>query len=180
MDLSVCWTRGSKSEVKPLPVFQIECAGQILNIEVDGEKVFRDDLTGQILDPTLVREARKKELDFFEAKGVWIKKAIDEARRVTGKPPVTVRWVDVNKGDNVTPNIRSRMVARQIRQAGEEAIFAPTPPLESLRTIISLASTDMDGRAAHVRDPRSERRTQISAIDISRAYFNASMGRTMS
>ena len=79
-------------------------------------------------------------------------------------------------GDDVTPNIRSRLVARQIRQAGEKAIFAPTLPLESLRTIISLASTDIDGRAAHVRDPRSERRTQISAIDISRAYFNASMG----
>ena len=143
---------------------------------MDGEKVFRDDLTGQILDSKLAKEARQKELDFFESKGVWVKKAMDEARRVTGKPPITVRWVDVNKGDNVTPNIRSRLVARQIRQAGEEAIFAPTPPLEALRTIISLASTDIDGRAAHVRDPKSERRTQISAIDISRAYFNASMG----
>ena len=73
-----------------------------------------------------------------------------------------------------TPNVRSRLVARQIRQAGEEAIFAHTPPLEALRTVISLAATDMPGRAPHIRDPTSERRTQISAIDISRAYFNAS------
>jgi hypothetical protein len=157
------------------PVLQIGFSDQLFELKIDDETIYRDDLTGQILDSTLVRAARKKELDFFESKGVWIKKAMDEARKRTGKPPITVRWVDVNKGDDVEPNIRSRLVARQIRQPGEEAIFAPTPPLESLRTIISLASTDIDGRAPHVRDPASERRTQISAIDISRAYFNASM-----
>ena len=96
-----------------------------------------------------------------------------EVRRVTGKPPITVRWVDVNKGDNQCPNIRSRLVARQIRQAGEDAIFAPTPPLEALRSVLSLATTDFEGRPQHVRDGNSERRTQISAVDISRAYFNA-------
>ena len=98
----------------------------------------------------------------------------EEARRKTGKPAITVRWVDVNKGDDLNPNVRSRLVARQIRQAGEEAIFAPTPPLEALRSIISIAATDFPGRAPHVRSADSEMRTQISAIDISRAYFNAS------
>ena len=106
---------------------------------------------------------------------MWVKKRFEEAKRRTGKPPISVRWVDVNKGDDVNPNIRSRLVARQIRQPGEEAIFAPTPPLEALRTILSLASTDIAGRRKHVREATSERRTQISAIDISRAYFNASM-----
>ena len=38
-----------------------------------------------------------------------------------------------------------------------------------------MAATDLPGRAKHIRDPESERRTQISAVDISRAYFNASM-----
>ena len=37
-----------------------------------------------------------------------------------------------------------------------------------------MAATDLPGRPVHVRDPLSERRTQVSAIDISRAYFNAS------
>ena len=148
-------------------------------MRIDNEPIFRDDLTGQILDPVLVKAARKKELDFFEAKGIWFKKAVDEARRKTGKPPITKRWVDVNKGDDIEPNIRSRLVARQIRQLGEEAIFAPTPPLESLRKIISLSSADIDCRAPHVRDPASDRRTQISAIDISTAYFNASIDEDM-
>ena len=92
---------------------------------------------------------------------------------MTGKPPIIVRWVDVNKGDNANPNVRSRLVARQIRQAGEDAIFAPTPPLEALRSIMSIATTDFPGRPQHIRDGKSERRTQISAADICLAYFNA-------
>ena len=142
-------------------------------MSIDGADIYRDDLTGQLLDPKLVKAARQKELEFFEAKRVWCKKPIAEARQRTGKMPITVRWVDMNKGDDVAPNIRSRPVARQIRQPGEEAIFAPTLPLESLRTILSLAASDIVGRPAHVRDPLSERRTQVSAIDISRAYLNA-------
>ena len=80
----------------------------------------------------------------------------------------------MNKGDISNPNARSRLVARQIRQAGEDAICAPTPLSEALRSIISMAATDLPGRPLHVRDPESNRRTQQSAIDISRADFNAS------
>lgn len=127
----------------------------------------------QLLPPKLVEMARAKELECVGAKCVWEKRPISEARRKTGKPRVIVRWVDVNKGDNSQPNIRSRLVARQIRQAGEDAIFAPTPPLEVLRSILSMATTDFPNQPAHVRDGASESRTQISAVDISRAYFNA-------
>ena len=37
-----------------------------------------------------------------------------------------------------------------------------------------MAATDLPGRSGHVRKPNSKRRTQLSAIDISRAYFKAS------
>ena len=38
-----------------------------------------------------------------------------------------------------------------------------------------MAAADLPGqRPLHVRDPESNHRTQLSAIDISRAYFNAS------
>ena len=37
-----------------------------------------------------------------------------------------------------------------------------------------MAATDLPGRPACCRDPESEDRTQVSAVDISRAYFNAS------
>ena len=102
--------------------------GFVLKVQIEGAETYKDDLTGQPLPPELVRIARKQELEYFNSKLVWEKRPIAEARRVTGKPPITVRWVDVNKGDNTCPNVRSRLVARQIRQAGEDAIFAPTPP----------------------------------------------------
>ena len=165
----------SRAEREQLPVYKLtDVDGAIFHVQVEDEPIYRDDLTGQLLPPDLVRAARAKELEYFNSKQVWQKRPVGEARRVTGKPPISVRWVDVNKGDNQCPNIRSRLVARQIRQAGEDAIFAPTPPLEALRSVLSLATTDFAGRPEHVRDPTSERRTQVSAVDIARAYFNAS------
>ena len=125
--------------------------GEVLHVQVEGKKIFKDDPAGQPLDPKLMAAARAKELEYFESRGVWKMKTIEDARRQTGKPPATVRWVDVNKGDDLSPNIRSRLVARQIWQPGEDAIFAPTPPLEALRSVLSFAATDFVGRAPCVR-----------------------------
>ena len=136
---------------------------------------YYDDLTKQPLREDLVRAAIGKELDYFEQKGVWRLVPAEEAKKVTGRPAITVRWVHVNKGDDLNPNMRSRLVARQIRRNGEEAIFAPTPPLEGLRTVLSVAATQLPGRPIPDRNPQSEMRVQISLIDISRAYFNATV-----
>ena len=84
-----------------------------------------------------------------------------------------MRWVHTNKGDNDDPDIRSRLVARQMKGAGDDSIFAPTPPLEALRTVLSLAATQLPSDPIQCRDPQSKERIQISLIDISRAYFNA-------
>ena len=147
---------GSGREQMQLPLLNLTCDdGQVLKVQIENEQIFKDDLTGQLLPPEPVRLARAKELEYFNAKEVWEKRPMGEAKRKTGRPPITVRWVDVNKGDNACPNIRSRLVARQIRQAGEDAIFAPTPPLEALRSILSLATTDFPGRPQHVRDGAS-------------------------
>ena len=121
----------------------------------------------------LCMEARAKELEYFRDKGVWVIRKISEAIKRCGRRPITVRWVETNKGDDITPKIRSRLVAREIRTAGEEAIFAPTPPLESLRMILNHATTNLPGEPRKVWDPNSPNRQQISMIDISRAYFNA-------
>ena len=146
---------------------------QILKFKIADEEKFVDDLTGQPLDPSLCRAARKKEMDYVREKGLWAKRAVKECWDKTRGPPVSVRWVETNKGDDVNPNIRSRLVARQIRGPGQDAVFAPTPPLEALRTVLSLAATDLPNRPARCRDPTSESRTQVSFVDVSRAYFNA-------
>ena len=95
----------------------------VLKLKVVDNERFIDDLTGQPLDPALCRLARKKEMDFVREKGLWVKRSVKECWEKTRGPPVTVRWVETNKGDDVTPNIRSRLVARQIRPAGQEAVF---------------------------------------------------------
>ena len=148
-------------------------SSHILRFKVADNERFVDDITGQPLDPILCRAARKKEMDYVKSKGLWAKRAVKECWERTRGPPVTVRWVEVNKGDDQNPNIRSRLVARQIRGPGQDAVFAPTPPLEALLTVLSLAATDLPGRPARCRDPNSSKRTQVSFVDISRAYFNA-------
>ena len=45
--------------------------GEILNIRVDSDEIYKDNLTSQLFDPTLERAARAKELEYFESKGVW-------------------------------------------------------------------------------------------------------------
>ena len=147
--------------------------GELLKVKVENEEIFLDDLTGHKLDPSLVRKAREMEMDYVRSKQLWIKRPVSECWQKTGRPPVTVRWFDTNKGDDQNPNVRSRLVARQIRGPGQDAIFAPTPPLEALRTVLSLAATDLPGRAPRDRNPTSAKRTQVSFVDISRAYFNA-------
>ena len=94
---------------------------------------YLDDISKQRLRDDLVEEARRKELEYFVAKGVWQKCPRQKAFLTTGKPPISVRWVDVNKGDDVTPKYRSRLVARQLKAMDKsgESFFAPTPPLES-------------------------------------------------
>ena len=76
---------------------------------------YKDDITGQVLRDDLVKAARMKELEFFHSKGVWVKVPKSRARHVTGKHPISVRWVDTNKGDELEPNYRSRLVARQLK-----------------------------------------------------------------
>ena len=150
-------------EVHTLEYAKLDALFQVSESNVQS---YRDGVTGQDLDPILVKAARREEMEFFRSKEVWRKRPRSEARQRTGKEPVTVKWIDTNKGDDENPNYRSRLVAREIRRAGEDPVFAPTPPLESLRSILSFAATDFEGRPAQVRDPRSDRRTQVSIIDI--------------
>ena len=84
----------AKMEKQEVPV-GLQCfhltndKGSILKVQVEGGKTFLNDWTGQLLDPELVKAARKKEMEYFDGKDVWVLRPIDECRRVTGKAPVT-------------------------------------------------------------------------------------------
>ena len=121
-----------------------EYNGYVLKFD-NGEGQFFDDLTKQELSAPLVKAAGRNDLQYFKIKGVWKKVSTQEAWRISGRPPITHRRVDVNKGDGQHPDMTSRLVARQIRGAHEDPMFAPTPPSEALGTVLSYAATDIDG-----------------------------------
>ena len=95
-----------------------------------------------------------KELDYFESKNVWRRAPLSGAHRTSGRPPITVRRVDFYKNYDDCPDIRSRLVARQIRGSNEDPMFTPTPPLEAFRTVLINCLTDLEGEAPKCRADR--------------------------
>ena len=119
-----------------------------------------DDVSGAQLDPKKVQQARREEVDYVRKMHLYDKVPITECRAKTGKNPITVRWIDINKGDSANPNYRSRLVAREINTYKREDLFAATPPLEALKLILSMTATSNRGEIVMVND-------------ISRAFFHA-------
>ena len=91
----------------------------------------------------LVKAARKEEVGFMVSKGIWEIRPREECWEVTGKEPVTVKWVDTNKGSWEEMLIRSRLVARDFKGGDKDRddLFAATPPLEGKRLLFSRAAT---------------------------------------
>ena len=61
-------------------------------------------------------------------------------------------WVDIDKGDSINPNYRSRYVGREFR--GKDVcddLFAATPPIEVIKTLISLAASQLGVRKQTLR-----------------------------
>ena len=66
---------------------------------------FVDDVTGSVLDKAKTIEARLKEMQFFRSRGVYTKVMRESHMKI-----IKIRWLDINKGDNETMNLRSRLV----------------------------------------------------------------------
>ena len=87
-----------------------------------------------------MKVARNEEMQTF-GEHLYVKRPIEDSIRETGKPPIGVRWVDINKGDNTSSNYRCRFVVRDVKKKGDNPMCAPIAPLEALRTIFSMAAT---------------------------------------
>ena len=127
---------------------------------------FSDEISGKALETTMVQAARAEEIDFANRYGVWTPVPIQQAWDRTGRGPISSRWIDVNKGDEKRPQYRSRLVIQEVRQSNVEAIFAATPPLESVRMLLSMQRSgfevDHEGRVR-----------KVMFIDIRRAHWAA-------
>lgn len=125
--------------------------------------VASDDVSGTRLRPEAVIEARRTELDFFCRMKVCTKVSRQEAL-ARGKQVIQVRWIDINKGDKVNEDYRSRLVAKQFKDKASTNVaemFAATPPSEVLKL---LASRCVSGKS---------RTRCMMSNDVKRAYFYA-------
>lgn len=125
-----------------------------------------DDVTGLALDGKKCLEARQKEIVYVRQKGVWTKIRREVAKAKSLKIFKT-RWIDINKGDDLNPALRSRFVGKEFNTGPMDGLFAATPPIEALRSLVSEAATlevDDDDKVMEVDD-------------VSRAFFEADVKR---
>ena len=115
----------------------------VVHRQDNGTAVAWDDVSGNELDPKLVLIAREEEMEQFRKHKVYEKVREEVCWAVTGKGPIGTRWIDINKGDEVNPDHRSRLVAQQVKyNSSEKNIFAATPPLEAQKLLFSMAVTE--------------------------------------
>ena len=127
---------------------------------------FVDDISGQPLLKSGVVAARQSEMFEFGSHHVYEKRPITECVEVTGRQPIGCRWIDINKGDEVNPEYRSRLVAQEVNLDNKDSIFAATPPLEAKKALFSLAVTEGIGWGQGWQ-------YKLDFIDVKRAYFYA-------
>ncbi len=133
------------------------------------EEMYWDDMTGEQLISSEVHRARTEEMEEFKKHHVYTKVPLKKSWDSTGKGPIGVRWVDINKGDKVNPEYRSRLVAKEIKLYRTLDLFAATPPLEAKTMLFSLAVTSGIG----FKKGRHLEGMKVDFVDVRRAYFHA-------
>ena len=128
--------------------------------------VYYDDISGAPLPGELVEKAIGEEMAEYSKHNVYSKVPISQCLERTGKKPIGVRWVIVNKGDEVDYNVRARLVGKEFKTNNTMAMFAATPPLEAKKFLFSKAATSRGSSS-----PRGE--YKLVFIDIKRAYMYA-------
>eukprot|EP00971_Amphidinium_carterae_P216296 4293511-Amphidinium_carterae.1 len=143
---------------EPLPNF-----GEMVVRELYSESEFTDEITGLPLPKDGVLAARADELNDYAQYDVF--EEVDEAMAwtVTGKAPVGSRWKDINKGDAEHVQVRSRLIATQVKRQGWESVFTACPPWCAFRLMISSFMTmTKEGKATR----------KLLLLDIKRAFLN--------
>jgi len=60
------------------------------------DKIYVDDITGVQLPTEEVLKARQEELGWIHKQKIYEKRTLDECWEVTGKAPITLKWIDRN------------------------------------------------------------------------------------
>ena len=129
------------------------------------------DITKKQLDPHLVELARADEVKGVFKHKLFDKVPIQECWNNTNAKPVSTRWVDTNKSDDVEPDYRSRWVGREFKGKDNDRddLFAATPPLEAKKALIALAACQ--------KGVEPQKLKKLGFVDIRKAYFHAKVKR---
>lgn len=136
---------------------------------------FHINISGEALRSEGVRKARVVEMQGAKRHNLYTKVPIKECRMNTGKKPIGVRWVDVDKGDSTNCEYRSRLVAKGIDTEKREDLFAATPPLEAKKALFSMAVTEGIG----FRKGDHKECMKLIFIDVRRAFFHVDARRSV-
>ena len=130
------------------------------------DECFFDERTGEELDPEKSTAARMEELGFMKKIQLYEYKDVAECWHVTGKAPISTKWVGSCKGDMV----RMRLVARDFKPKNDRLrgdLFAATPPLEAKKLLIRMAI----GQPA-IEYRKRRQKMKLRFIDISKPHLN--------
>ena len=111
-----------------------------------------DAITGVQVDPKLVLTARIEEMKCVaEDLRAFKSDTIDNCTKKTGKRPIHVKWVSVNKATLNDPLVRSRLTVAETRHRTTllETDISATPPFEALRLLVSCAMSPPGTRPLH-------------------------------
>eukprot|EP00971_Amphidinium_carterae_P223569 4435830-Amphidinium_carterae.3 len=117
-----------------------------------------DDVSGGFLDPVKVRKARQLEIDEVHLHEIYTKVPLEDCWCDTDKPPITLRWLDTNKGDHVNEK------GKNVDLTAEE-LFENTPPTEMLKFLLSIAISKIWSKLG--------KPLKVTIVDIKRAFFHA-------
>ena len=117
---------------------------RLLSIEIDkwGVTTCYDDMSGDMLDPALVEKARQLEVEYLKKMKVYDVMSRQEFKKRGQGKLIKGRWLDVNKGDSGSPDIRSRYVGKEFATGVDASLYAGTPPLEALKILMGTAASD--------------------------------------
>ena len=130
----------------------------------NGEAWATDDITGRALDADAVKAARALEMEYFQKLKVYTKVPREISK---GKKVIKTRWIDINKGDEASPDLRSRLVGKEFADSIDPGLYAATPPVEAMRVILSRSATV----------GKSDVKKVVMTNDVRRAYFHATVSR---
>ena len=148
--------------------------GRVVNLDSENhfKPAYKDEYTTEALTTEGAKEAIHDELSYVCDKvfrGVYLE---DVQSDPDGKT-IGCRWVNCNKGDAETPDVRCRLVAQEVNLGGDgddNLCPATPPPLEAKRLLFRQWATEK---------VRGGKKSKLSFVDTQKACFNVNSTRNL-